>query len=233
MERFIEPMVEVVRPDGPMAAVFEATEGLLRRARAQSLFNDHPALERNLRYLRLVRQHALRVFQDCRKELQPLYESLRRSSFIAAGAAVALERLQKDGLARWGMEPIIGLCQVRVQHVPGDAAIVLALRRVIEHPPEEAPSVIREEAADTPPGLARRLWLESLPGEVVSALPVPDLLGWLAARYPGKPTADLVGGFTRLVFHDDFCAAFSNEPEREYTTPDGTLCGHPLRLESA
>ena len=102
MERFIDPMVEIVRPDGPMAAAFEETERLLRRAREESLFNDHPTLERNLRYLRLVRQHALRVFQDCRKELQPLYESLRRSSFIAAGAAAALERLQKEGAARWG-----------------------------------------------------------------------------------------------------------------------------------
>lgn len=233
MERFIEPMVEIVRPDGPMAAVFEETEGLLRRAREQSLFNDHPALERNLRYLRLVRQHALRVFQDCRKELQPLYESLRRSSLIAAGAAAALERLQKEGVAHWGTQPIIGVCQLRVQHVPGDAAIALALRRVIEHRPAPAPVVALEESAETPPALVRRVWLEALPGEVAFALPVPDLLEWLAARYPNKPTADLVGGFTRLVFQDDLRAMFTEEPERDYPTPDGVLHGHPLRLESA
>jgi hypothetical protein len=233
MERFIDPMVEVVRPDGPMAAVFEATEGLLRRAREQALFNDHPALERNLRYLRLVRQHALRVFQDCRKELRPLYESLRRSSRIAAGAAAALERLQKDGLARWGAQPIIDVCQLRVQHVPGDAAIALALRRVIEHPPDAAPVLALDEASESPPALVRQLWLESLPGEVTLALPVPDLLDWLARRYPIKPMADLVGGFTLLVFHDEFRATFSDAPACDYPTPDGMIQGHPLRLESA
>jgi hypothetical protein len=233
MERFIDPMVEVIRPDGPMAAAFGETERLLRRAREQSLFNDHPALERNLRYLRLVRQHALRVFQDCRKELQPLYESLRRSSFIAAGAAAALERLQKDGLANWGARAIIGLCQIRVQQVPGDAAIHLALRRVAEHPPEHAPVIAFEETNEIPAGFVRRAWLETLPTEVASALPVSDLLSWLSERYPRKSTAEMAGGFARLVFHDDFNASFTDEPEREYPTSDGALRGHPLRLDAA
>ena len=233
MERFIEPMVEIVRPDGPMAGAFEETERLLRHARQEALFNDYPALERNLRYLRLVRQHALRVFQDCRKELQPLYESLRRSSFIAAGAAAALERLQKEGAANWGPQAAIGICQLRVLHVPGEAAIALALRRVIEHPPEPAPVLALEEPLDTPPALVRRLWLESLAGEVAPALPVTDLLGWLAERYPQKSTAELVGGFTQLVFHDRFHARFTDEPQRDYAIADGALRGHPLRLEAA
>jgi hypothetical protein len=232
MERFVEPMVEIVRPDGPMSAAFEETERLLRRAREQSLFNDHPALERNLRYLRVVRQHALRVFQDCRKELQPLYESLRRSSFIAAGAAAALERLQKEGAANWGTRPIVGFCQLRIQHVPGDDAIALAVRRVIEHPPEPAPIVVLEETSETPPALVRRLWLDGLPDEVAGALPVNDLLGWLAQRHPHKSAGELVGGFTRLVFHDQFRATFTAEPEREYPATDGSLHGHPVRLES-
>jgi hypothetical protein len=232
MERFIEPMVEIVRPDGPLAAAFEETELLLRRAREQSLFNDHPALERNLRYLRLVRQHALRVFQDCRRELQPLYESLRRSSFIAAGAAMALEKLQKEGLAQWGSLPVIGVCQVRMQNVPGDAAIALALRRVMEHPPEPAPVIALGGSPEAPPGLAQQLWLETLPSEAAAALPLGDLLGWLAKQYPRRTTAEIVGGFALLVFHERFRATFTEEEQRAYNTADGALHGHPLRLES-
>jgi hypothetical protein len=232
MERFIEPMVEIVRPDGPLAAAFEETERLLGRAREQSLFNDHPALERNLRFLRLVRQHALRVFQDCRKELQPLYESLRRSSFIAAGAALALEKLQKEGLGQWGSDPVIGVCQARVQNVPGDAAIGLALRRVAEHKPEPAPVIALGSVAETPPGLSRQLWLETLPEEAAAALPIPDLLGWLAKQYPRRSTSEIVGGFALLVFSDRFHADFAERDERHYATADGALHGHPLLLES-
>jgi hypothetical protein len=233
MERFVEPMVEIVRPDGPMAGAFEETERLLRLAREQSLFNDHPALERNLRYLRLVRQHALRVFQECRKELQPLYESLRRSSFIAAGAAVALEKLQREGLGHWGTRPIIGIRALRVQHVPGDAAISLALRRVIEHPPEPSPVIAFNEASEMPPGLLIRLWLDALPGEAIASLPLDDLLGWMAERYPDKTTGEILSGFSRLIFDDELQARFSEDVERVYPTADGRLYGHALQVELA
>jgi hypothetical protein len=224
-------MVEIVRPDGPMAASFEETERLLRLAREQSLFNDHPALERNLRYIRLVRQHALRVFQECRKELQPLYESLRRSSFIAMGAAAALESLQRDGLANWGIRPIIGISQMRVQDVPGDSAIALALRRVIEHPPEAAPRIAVQETEETPAALVQRLWLDQLPSEVEPDLPIADALEWLISRYPNKSTAELLGGLGALVFYDNIQAVFTDQPAKDYQTRDGSLQGHPLRLE--
>ncbi len=135
MERYVEPMIEIVRADGPLRESFDEVERLLRSAREQALFNDHPALARNLRFLRLVGAHALRVFVQCRKEIQPLYESLRRSTFIAEGASRALEKLQSEGLANWGTAPLIGICSLRLQNVPGDAAIALALRRVIEHRP--------------------------------------------------------------------------------------------------
>ncbi len=55
----MEPMIEIVRADGPLRGTFDEVEGLLRQTRERALFNDHPALERNLRHLRLVRQHAL------------------------------------------------------------------------------------------------------------------------------------------------------------------------------
>ncbi len=139
MERYIEPMIEIVRADGPLRAAFDETERLLHRAREEALFNDHPALTRNLRFLRLVGAHALRIFTQCRKEIQPLYESLRRLSFIAEGAARALEKLHAEGLSKWGNEYLVPVAVWRYQNVPGDAAIRLALRRVIEHPPEAPP----------------------------------------------------------------------------------------------
>jgi hypothetical protein len=233
MQRFVEPMVDIVRPDGPMAAAFEETERLLRLAREQSLFNDHPALERNLRYLRLVRQHALRVFQECRKEFQPLYESLRRSSFIATGAAMAMEKLQREGLANWGVQPIIGFCALRVYHVPGDAAINLALRRVVEHPPEPPPVIAFDEPPEMPPGLVRQLWLHALPDEVTECLPLADLLEWFAQRYPNKSTAEILSGFSQLIFQEEFQTNFSEDSERHYATADGILRGHPVQIRLA
>ena len=98
MDRYVDPIVEMVRPEGPLRAAFDETERLLHRAREHGLYNDLPGLERNSRHLRVIQRHALRIFQQCRRELRPLYESLRRASFIADGAAIALERLQREGI---------------------------------------------------------------------------------------------------------------------------------------
>lgn len=233
MDRYVEPMIEIVRADGPLRATFDETERLLYRAREEALFNEHPALARNLRFLRLIREHALRVFTQCRKEIQPLYESLRRSSFIAEGAARALEKLQNEGLAKWGVEPLIGVCALRFQNVPGEAAIALALRRVIEHPPEPPPVLEFASEEFTPQALVRRRWLDSLPESVQPALPVEDLLGWLVEQHPGKDTAQVLAAFSGLVYDVRFQAAFTDRAPRDYSTADGSLEASPVQLVSA
>lgn len=232
MDRYVEPMIELVRADGPMRAAFDETERLLRQARAQALFTDYPALERNLRYLRLVGTHALRVFIQCRKEIQPLYETLRRSTLIAEGAALALQKLQNEGLSAWGSAPLINICSLRLQNVPGDAAISLALRRIIEHPPERPPVLDLDKEDPAPAALARRQWLDALPERARPGLPLDDLLGWIVREHPEKGTAEVLNGFSELVFHPDFEARFVGADQRDYPTATGQLSAHPVQLLS-
>jgi hypothetical protein len=233
MERYVEPMVEIVRADGPLRAAFDDTERLLNRAREEALFNDHPALARSLRFLRLVGDHALRIFTQCRKEIQPIYESLRRSSFIAEGAALALDKLQVHGLSKWGSEYIINVATWRYQNVPGDAAITLALRRVLEHPPEPPPVLEMANEKEDPGALIRLQWLDSLPDVVRADLPVNDLMDWLVSKHPGRSTSDVLAGFSGLLYHREFRAIFNEQDQRSYATSDGEITGSPLTLTSA
>jgi hypothetical protein len=233
MERYVDPMVDIVRPDGLLRATFDETERRLHRARDHGLFNDLPALERNLRHLRVVQRHALRVFQQCRRELQPLYESLRRSSFIAEGAALALERLQREGLAGWAEVQAVGIFALRWQNVPGDAAIERALRDVIENPPEPAPVLALSGEEITPADYLRQLWLDALPAAVRGSLPVSDLLDWLVRQDPRRNTAEVLTGCTRLVFDPALNATFSEDKPRPYRTADGLLEGQPIHLANA
>src|SRR5438552_18378300 len=182
MERYVEPMIEVVRADGPLRSAFDETDRLLHRAREEALLNDHPALTRNLRFLRLVSASALRVFTQCRKEIQPLYESVRRSSFIAEGASRALEQLQVEGLSKWD-KYLMGIAAWRYQNVPSVAAILATLRRIIEFPPEPPPILELKIEEEAPGALARLRWLESLPDLVGEKLPVSDLLEWLVRNF--------------------------------------------------
>lgn len=232
MERYVEPMIELVRADGPLRATFEDLERLLLQARDQALFADLPALERNRRHLRLVATHALRVFVQCRKEIQPLYDALRRSSLIAEGAALALQKLQNEGLDAWGTAPLINICALRVQNVPGDGAIRLSLRRIVEHPPEPPPILDLEQEDPAPEALARRQWLDSLPDRVRPSLPLADLLDWLVNEHPDKGTPEVLAGLTELVFHVDFDARFQDVKPRTYPTATGELSAAPVQLHS-
>jgi hypothetical protein len=231
MERYVEPLIEIVRPDGPLRATFDEIERLLRGAREQVLFNDHPALERNLRFLRLVQAHALRVFQQCRKEIQPLYDSLRRSSLIAEGAARALDRLQNEGVANWGSAPLISICYLRVQNVPGDGAIKQALQRVFTHPPEPPPILEFTSEDPEPAEFLRRVWLDSLSDTVAGEAPIPDLLAWLLERYPEQDTAAMLAGLSTLVFDRQFDAAFTEESPRPYQTRNGFISAAPVQIK--
>jgi len=84
-----------------------------------------------------------------------------------------------------------------------------------------------------PAAYLRRLWLEALPDDVRNALPVQDLLSWVVSRYPPKNTNDALAGFTRLVFHDEFSAKFTDGVSRTYETADGALDAQPVELASA
>ena len=223
MERYVDPMTDIVRPDGPLRSVFDETGRLLVRARDQGLFTDLPTLERSLRLLRVVQRHALRVFQQCRRELQPLYESLRRSSFLAEGAAKALEALQRDGAGGWAERHAVRAFQQRWQHVPSDAAIAKALRNVAETKVEPPPILDLDAPEAPPPDYLRRLWLEGLSGEARASVPIPDLLGWIVSRHPGRTSADALAGFTRLVFDRSFEARFDGGEPRTHATSDGVL----------
>ena len=232
MDRYVEPLVEFVRPDGLRTATFEEFERLLLRARDSSMFSDVPALDRCARQLRLIERQALRVFRQCRDELRPLYESLRRSSFIAAGAALALEHLQRDGIGGWAQKHVVPVYTTLNYSVPSDAAIARCVRALSDYRPERPPKVDLHRDEPVPTELVRQKWLTALPREVRKALPLSDLLAWVVLRYPSMSTADILEGFTRLVFHKDFSASFTHAERRTYAIGDSIIFANPVELRA-
>ena len=233
MEVYVVPMVHIIKVDGEMEATFAEVERLLRLASDRTVFNDLGAVERNLRFIRLVRRHALRVFEQCRKEIQPLYRALARSNNIAAGAAAALERLRRDGLQNWGNEPLVATYALRQQYTVTDAAIISVLERVILQPPEVPPIVDFNEPDEEPAGMRHSRWLDSLPELAAARLPIDDLLGWLIEEKPHHSTSEVLSGFATLFFHEQFRSHFTGADTHTYETPQHVLSAHPVRLERA
>ncbi len=232
MQQYIAPMLEVIRVDGPMQATFAEVEEVLEAGTANALVISVDVAERNLRLVRITRRHALNVFEQSGKEISPLYQSLARSSNLATGAAWALDRLRLGTMEDWMHEAVVGVFSLRQQDAFSDKAILGAVERYLNNPPAPPPTVNRSRSGDKPAAMQHREWLNALPDEVATELPVGDMLGWLAARYPDLDTEQLLTGFSTLFFHERFRAEFTGEAVCDYETPHHLIRAHPVRLEA-
>jgi len=233
MDRYIDPLVNIVRPDGSLRAAFDETERLLHRAREQGVYNDIPSLERYSRHLRVIQRHALRIFQQCRRELQPLYESLRRASFIAEGAAIALERFQREGIDHVGDLYMVPIFALRWQNAPAESTLERVLRNLTEYEPESPPVIPLTTEELVPASYQGRIWLDSLGDIARSELPIDDIFNWLVTNNPDRDTESILAGFTSLVFDPGFVSRFTDHASREHRTTDGTIEAQPVQLEGA
>lgn len=232
MQQYIAPMLEVIRVDGPMQATFAEVEEVLEAGAANALVISVDVAERNLRLVRITRRHALNVFEQSGKEISPLYQSLARSSNLATGAASALDRLRLGTMEDWMQEAVVGVFSLHQQDAFSDKAILGAVERYLNNPPAPPPTVNRSRAGDKPAAMQHREWLNALPDEVASELPVGDMLGWLTARYPDLDTEQLLTGFSTLFFHERFRAEFTGKAVCDYETPHHMIRAHPVRLEA-
>ena len=233
MQQYIAPMLDVIRVNGPMQATFTEVEEVLEGASRNSLVISISAAERNLRLLRLARRHALNVFDQSGKEIAPLYQSLARSSNLATGAAWALDQLRLVSFDEWVQQTVVGVFSLRQQAAFSDKAITGAIERVLNNPPAPAPTVGLNQGKEKSAALEHTRWIESLPDEIATQLPINDLLGWLTTHYPQSDTERLLAGFSLLFFHEKFRARFTDEVVTAYETPHHLIRSHPVRLEAA
>ncbi|MGH6878078.1 MAG: hypothetical protein ACREHV_12005, partial [Rhizomicrobium sp.] len=206
MQQYIAPMIDVIRVNGAMQATFSEVEQILERASLNPVVISSGAVERNLRLLRLSRRHALNVFEQSGKEIAPLYQSLARSSNLAAGAAYALNRLRLIRFEEWTQQSVVGVFSLRQQGAYSDKAIIGAIQRLLNNPPLPPPAINFGHDGKMPAALEHRRWLNSLPGEIAKDLPVDDLLKWLSTRYLQFDMAQLLAGFSNLFFDVRFRA---------------------------
>ncbi|MGH7978151.1 MAG: hypothetical protein ACREE6_02150 [Limisphaerales bacterium] len=232
MQQYIAPMIDVIRVNGAMQATFSEVEQILERASLNPVVISSGAVERNLRLLRLSRRHALNVFEQSGKEIAPLYQSLARSSNLAAGAAYALNRLRLIRFEEWTQQSVVGVFSLRQQGAYSDKAIIGAIQRLLNNPPLPPPAINFGHDGKMPAALEHRRWLNSLPGEIAKDLPVDDLLKWLSTRYLQFDTAQLLAGFSNLFFDVRFRARFMPTMAQNYETAHHVICAQPVRIEA-
>lgn len=233
MDLYVHPLVEIVRVDGLLMNTLEGTDMALRAARDNGVYTEVGLIERNERQLRALRRRAIHTLNESRKELQPLYDVLRRSSAIAHGATLALNRLRQMRLEDWTLNYVPQAARAGVECPPTDAVLRQTIYEVITFPPAPPPVLSMQESGDTPPDYVRLLWLNELPDTIREQLPVKDLTAWLTRTFPEKSTSDALLGLSKLLFDPSMEVDFKGGRLKQYRTSDGTLEAAPIFITKA
>jgi len=226
--RYLEPLRDLIDVKKAMdASLDDLDRSLTANGRTFALDG---ALAREFsrcqaRLLRL-RREMTEDFYESMREVEPLYISLKRESELVRGASLALERLDRSGLAKLRLPEMMEVPIWRIEGTFSDTSLVSFLHGIKGYKPGISPPIV-----DTGE-IARPEFI--LPSELYarleSALPVDDLLAWLLEYYPEVGVGELVRAYGR-VFLRDLGTMHFGEEERRYPLPEVTLIARPLRLE--
>ena len=233
MDQYVHPLVEIIRVDGLLESTLTETDMVLRAAREQGVYVELGMVERNERQIRVMRRRAIHTLNESRKELQPLYDVLRRSSAIAHGATLALGRLRQMKLEDWVALYMTPTTNARVEVPPTDEVLRRIIDEVVNHPPIPPPLLNTAESADTPPDYVRLLWLNALPDLLKEELPVKDITNWLTSNFPEKSTSDALLGLSKLLFDPKLDVEFRGGKMKQYRTRDGVLEAATIAINKA
>jgi len=223
MDQYVHPLVEIVRVDGLLVSVLDETDLALRAAREQGVYVEMGMIARNERQIRALRRRSIHTLNESRKELQPLYEVLRRASAIAHGATLALGRLRQMKQDDWVVNYMVQADRAGIECPPTDSVLRHVINEVVSHPPTPPPVLSMEENGDTPPDYVRLLWLNGLATDLREELPVKDLTAWITGTFPEKGTSDMLLGLSRLLFDPTLDVQFKGGKQKHYRTRDGVL----------
>lgn len=228
--RYLEPLRDLIDVKKAMdASLDDLDRSLTANGRTFALDG---ALAREFsrcraRLLRL-RREMTEDFYESMREVEPLYISLKKESELVRGASLALERLDRSGLASLHLPEMMAIPVWRIEGTFPDTSLEAYLHGVKGYQPGISAPLIETDEINRPEFI--------LPSELYTrleaALPVDDLMAWLLQHYPAIGLGELVRAYGR-VFLRDLGSMHFGEEERRYPLPEATLVARPMRLEKS
>lgn len=177
------------------------------------------------RLLRLRREMTEDFYESIR-EVELLYISLKKESELVRGASLALEKLDRAGLASLHLQEMMAIPVWRIEGTFSDTSLEAFLHGIKGYQPGiSAP--LTETGEITRPEF---ILPSELYAQLEAALPVDDLLAWLLQHYPEVGLGELVRAYGRVFLRDLGMMHFGEE-ERRYPLPEATLVARPMRME--
>jgi hypothetical protein len=194
-DRYLQPLRQLVAVQGEMDQRLSQLRILL--VEGERRFAAHGGLQRPFGRMEAALARMRRVaFEDhhaAMVEIAPLYDRLRRDSRWLIGASRALKLMRDDGPGVLGLDRRMGLTGWRTRHLMSDDKLRARLAELVGYEPGE--SVVL--AAPPPPPELTIITRDDLRRALVAAIPVPDVLAFVLAEWPGRP----MGAYLRAFGH--------------------------------
>jgi len=226
--RYLEPLRDLIDVKKAMDASLDAFERGIHKS--GQVFSLDGALSREFsrcraRLLRLRRDVA-EDFRESLREVEPLYVSLRQEGALVRGASLALERLDRVGMATLDLESLMALPTWRVEGILSDTSLESFFHGVHGYEPTLSSPIPESNEA----GSHKFILPSELFARLNSCLPLNDLLEWLLMQYPDVGVGELVRAYGRVYLNHTGRICFGAVDKR-YDLPEATLITRPVRLE--
>lgn len=226
---YLEPLRDLIDVRKAMDAGLDSLDRVLRAG--AKTFDLDGTLSREFsrcraRLLRLRREIGI-DFHECLREVEPLYESLKRDSELVRGAVRALERIGKEGLKNLALANQLAISIWQQEGLLNNLVLEAYLHGVRGYIPRVATPLA------TSPSVPDRLLIDPkiMLDKLKKSMPVDDVLYWLVTNYGSVGPGEVLRAYGR-IHGGDFGKRIFSEMERSYELEDVTLLAHPLRIEA-
>jgi hypothetical protein len=226
---YLEPLRDLIDVRKAMDAGLDSLDRVLRAG--AKTFDLDGALSREFsrcraRLLRLRREIGI-DFHECLREVEPLYESLKRDSELVRGAVRALERIGKEGIKSLALADLLTIPFWQQEGLLSDMALESYFHGVRGYVPRALTPLA------TSPDVPGRIFIDPkmMLDKLIKSLPVDDVLHWLVTNYDAIGPGEVLRAYGRIHSSGLVTRTFSGT-ERAYVLGEVTLLAHPLRIEA-
>ena len=226
--RYIVPLRDMIDTQKAMDASLDRLEEAL--VDAEICFQADgalaPATAVGRARVRRLRRDVVNDFRESVREIAPLYEELRRENALARGAASALERIDREGLARLEIGPQMAVCNWQAQGLFSDAALHAYFLTLANYEPARPDPLLPAVNNSS----FTHISFDDFDVRVNAAGVIDDALSWLADVYP-KVSLNMILRFYNRLHSGIYGKTEFAGDEAEYLISDTILIAHPMRLE--
>lgn len=231
-DKYLVPLRQMIEVDQAVDAGLNRLDLILLSAQSpERLLAASSQLVRMRARLNRLRRQFSEDHAEGMREVQPLYDQLRRDTALVRSVSRALQRIREDGLQSLGLEARLALPVWRMGRRLGSAVLAAYLAELKGYEPRQPPMI---PLSDSIHGAHQLLTRAELERELAGEPSVGDVLGWLTRTFPSAPVVEILLAYGWIYRGEFGPVTLRPEPEpTRYRHGEVTLLAWSVELARA